>query len=51
MGLPGLEGLPGAKVSNINFQKVFPPMLQTEMKTSRIRELPDVYSEMLIVHS
>lgn len=53
MGLPGLEGLPGAKVSNPDLtlpQKVYPPMFQTEIKTSRMRELLDV-SEMLIVRS
>lgn len=47
MGLPGLEGLPGAKVSSTDFSKVFPPVFQTEMETSRIRELPVVYSEIL----
>lgn len=47
MGLPGLEGLPGAKVSSTDFRKVFPPAFQTEMKASRIRQLPIVCSEIL----
>lgn len=51
MGLPGLEGLPGAKVSNPHFQKIFPPMFQTEMKTSRERAARRVFKKMLIVRS